>query len=90
MRHPPEVCCHSSAGLNMSLSPLSEHVRHLAGVPQFLAKYPVVPHLQQTSFLSGMSQPRDTWPYPRHLKNLATSACSWIRHSTHSILTLLS
>ena len=31
-------------------------------------------------------QPRDLWPYPRHRKHRATSACSWMRNSTHPIL----
>ena len=73
-----------------SLSPLSEHTRHLGCALQFLAKCPVVPHLQQASFLSGLLQPRDPWPYPKHLMHLANSTCFRMRHSTLSILTLLS
>ena len=71
-----------------SFSPLSMHVRHLGGALQLLAKCPVAPHLQQTFFLSGLLQPRDPWPYPRHLKQRATSTCSRMRHATHPILNL--
>ena len=46
------------------------------------------PHLQQASFLPGSVQPRDTWPYPWHLKHRATSTCSRMRQFTQPTLSL--
>ena len=53
-----------------------------------LATCDAPPHLQQASFLPGSVQPRDTWPYPWHLKHRATSTCSRIRQFTHLTLSL--
>ena len=53
-----------------------------------LATCDAPPHLQQASFLPGSVQPRDTWPYPWHLKHRATSTCSRMRQFTHPTLSL--
>ena len=53
-----------------------------------LATCEAPPHLQQASFLPGSVQPRDTWPYPWHLKHRATSTCSRMRQFTHPTLSL--
>ena len=69
-------------------SPLSAQVRHRGGALHSLATCDTPPHLQQASFLSGSVQPRDTWPYPWHLKHRETSTCSRIRQFTHPTLRL--
>ena len=67
---------------------LSAQVRHRGGAFHSLATCDTPPHLQQASFLPGSVQPRDTWPYPWHLKHRATSTCSRMRQFTHPTLSL--
>ena len=71
-----------------SFAPLSAQVRHRGGALHSLATCDAPPHPQQASFLPGSVQPRDTWPYPWHLKHWATSTCSRMRQFTHPSLSL--
>ena len=71
-----------------SFSPLLAQARLLRVALHSLATCDAPLHLQQASFLLGSVQPRDSWPYPWHLKHRATSTCSRMRQFTDPTLSL--